>query len=163
MSVLVSLGSLCWAIYCLDDDHHSVTDSTLKIFADNVTVYKVISGASDCCVLQEDLAHIVCWTIAWQVRLNPEPLNITKKQAPIHFDYTINGGVIQWKPFVCYLGIYVNSQLTWTNHSNMIASKATKLLNVLRRTMFGCSTMAKDVTFKRALLGVCLCSVESPH
>ena len=49
------------------------------------------------------------------------------------------------KTFVYYLGIYVNS---WSDHCKIIASKATKLLNVVRRTMFGCSMLAKDVTYK---------------
>ena len=104
------LGPLLFILY-IDDLHHSVTDSTLKIFADDVTVYKVVAGASDCHVLQKDLDHIYCWTVAWQVRLNPgkcEALNITNKRAPIQFDYTINSGAIRWKPFVRYLGIYVN-------------------------------------------------------
>ena len=85
------------------------------------------------------------------MRLNPgkcEALNITNKRAPIQFDHTINGGVIQWKPFVRYLGIYVNSKLTWSDHCKIIALKATKLLNVVRRTMFGCSMLGKDVAYK---------------
>ena len=67
------------------------------------------------------------WTVARQVRLNPgkyEALNI--------FDCSINGRAIQWKPFVRYLGIHVNSKLTWSDH----CTKATKLLNVLRRTVW---------------------------
>ena len=91
------------------------------------------------------------------MRLNPgkcEALNITNKRAPIQFDYTVNGGVIQWKPFVRYLGVYVNSKLTWSDHCKKVASKATKLLNVLRRTMFDCSILAKNVVYIRALLGL---------
>ena len=34
--------------------HCSVTGSTLNIFADDVTVYKVVTSVSDCHVLQED-------------------------------------------------------------------------------------------------------------
>ena len=62
-------------------------------------MYKVVTNASDCDLLQEDLSQISEWTVAWQVRLNPgkcEALNLTIKRAPIQFDYTINGGVIQW-------------------------------------------------------------------
>ena len=113
------LGPLLFILY-IDDLHHSVTNSALKIFADDVIMYKVVTDASDC---EEDLSQISEWTVAWQVRLNPgkcEALNITNKQAPIQFDYTINRGVIQWKPFVRYLGIYVNSKLTWSNHCKII-------------------------------------------
>ena len=69
MFVPVSHRVLCWAPYCLSYDlHHSVTNSTLKIFADDV---KVVTDASDCDLLQEDLSRISEWTVAWQVRLNP--------------------------------------------------------------------------------------------
>ena len=47
--------------------HHSVIDSTLKIFADDVTIY----SASDCQLLQYNLSRLYDWTVAWQVHLNP--------------------------------------------------------------------------------------------
>ena len=160
------LGPLLFILY-IDGLHHSVTNSTLKIFANDVTLYKVVTDASDCHVLQEDLTSIFGWTVAWQVRLNPgkcEALNISNKRAPLQFDYSINGGVIQWKPFVRYLGIHVNSK-TWSDHCRIIASKATKLLNVLHRTMFGCSTLAKDVPYKSIVRPSMeyTCEVWNPH
>ena len=41
------LGPLLFILY-IDDLHRSVTGSTLKIFADDVTVYKVVTSVSDC-------------------------------------------------------------------------------------------------------------------
>ena len=70
----------------------------MKIFADDVTMYKVVTNASDCDLLQEDLSRLSEWTVTWQVQLNPgkcEALNVTNKRAPIQFNYTFNGGVIQ--------------------------------------------------------------------
>ena len=57
------LGPLLFILY-IDDLHRSVTGSTLKFFADDVTVYKVVTSVSDCCVLQVDLSRIFCWTAA---------------------------------------------------------------------------------------------------
>ena len=117
------LGPLLFVLYI-----DGLTNSTLKIFADDVTLYKVVADASDCHVLQEDLTRIFGWTVAWQVQWNPgkcEVLNISNKRAPIQFDYSIGRGIIQWKPFVRYLGIHVNSKLTWSDHCRIIASKAT--------------------------------------
>ena len=64
------LGPLLFILY-IDSLHHSVSHSTLKIFADDVTVYRLVSNASDCQLLQEDLACVFDWTVTWQVRLNP--------------------------------------------------------------------------------------------
>ena len=49
------LASLLFILY-IDDLHHSVTNSTLKFFADDVTIYKVVTNGSDCDLLQEDLS-----------------------------------------------------------------------------------------------------------
>ena len=38
--------------------------------------------------------------------------------------------------------------LQWSDHCKLTASKATKILNVLHRTMFGCPALAKDVAYQ---------------
>ena len=60
------LGPLLFILYT-DALHHSVTNSTLKIFADDVTVYKVVESVSDCQLLQDNLSRLYDWTVAWQV------------------------------------------------------------------------------------------------
>ena len=122
------------------------------------------SSVSNCHLLQDDLSCLYDWTVAWPVHLNPakcEAFNISFKLSPPQFTYTINGETISWKPLVEYLGIYVNSKLTWSDHCKLIASKATRILNILRITMCGCSALAKDVALS-GIHGVCLCGVESP-
>ena len=108
------------------------------------------------------------WTATWQVRLNSakcEALNLSNKRSPPQFTYTIGGGPILWKSLVRYLGVYINSKLTWSDHCKVTASKASRILNVLRRTMFGCSAHAKDVAYK-SIVRPCLeyaCVVWNPH
>ena len=75
------LGPLQFILY-IDALHHSVTNSTLKVFADDVNVYKVVASISDCHLLLDDLSHLYDWAVAWQVHLNPvkfEALNISNK------------------------------------------------------------------------------------
>ena len=61
--------------------------------------------------------------------------------------------------------LYVNSKLTWSDHCKIIGSKTTKLLNVLCRTMFGCSTLAKNVAYKNIIRPSMeyACEVWNPH
>ena len=69
-------------------------------------MYRVVSNASDCQLLQEDLAQVFDWTVTWQVRLNPakcEGLNLSNKHFPPQFVYTIGGEPISWKSLVRYL------------------------------------------------------------
>ena len=47
-----------------------------------------------------------------------------------------------------YLGIHINRKLNWSIQCQMIAAKATKVLNVLRHTMFGCDLKARGRAYK---------------
>ena len=92
------LGPLLFIMY-IGSLHHSVTNSILKIFADDVTMYRAVSNALDCQLLQEDLARVFDWTVTWQVRLNPakcEAVNLSNKHSPPQFTYTIGDGPILW-------------------------------------------------------------------
>ena len=142
-----------WDPYCLFCTliHSTIQLQTLplkSLLISDVTLYRAVSNVSDCQLLQEDLARVYDWTATWQVRLNPakcEALNLSNKRSPLQFTYTIGGGPILWRSLVRYLGVYINSKLTWSDHCKVTASKASRILNVLRRTMFGCSAHAKDV------------------
>ena len=75
------------------------------------------------------------WTVTWQVRLNPakcEALKLSNKYFPPQFVYTIGGEPISWKSLVRYLGVCINSKLTWSDHCRVTASRASKVLNVLQ-------------------------------
>ena len=47
-----------------------------------------------------------------------------------------------------YLGIYINSTLSWSAHCKAVAAKATKCLNFLRHTMWGATPAAKAMAYK---------------
>ena len=130
------LGPLLFILYI--NDISSVVNVRAKIFADDVTLYQ---SNEDCEVLQADLDSISHWCNLWQMKLNPskcEVLCITNKHSPTSFDYQINGCSLKWSSSVKYLGVYLNSRLTWNNHCAFVAAKATKLLNLLRRHLFVC-------------------------
>ena len=64
-----------------------------------------------------------------------------------------------------YLGIHINDKLQWSSQCQFAASKATRVLNVLRCTMLGCDSEAKYRAYKaivRPLLEYA-CVVWSPH
>ena len=57
--------------------------------------------------------------------------------------YTINNATLDWVNIYCkYLGIRITSHLRWSEQCRDAASKAIKILNLLRRTMHGTSTDA---------------------
>ena len=63
------LGPLLFLLY-IDDLHSIVRHSKLKLYADDVALYREIKSKADCQLLQEDLDHICDWANKWQLRLN---------------------------------------------------------------------------------------------
>ena len=58
------LGPLLFLLY-IDDLHSVVKHSKLKLYADDIILYKEIKCESDCKLLQEDLDCICDWADKW--------------------------------------------------------------------------------------------------
>ena len=91
----VPQGSILWPllfILYIDDVKHVVQHSSIKVFADDISLYSQVSCYDDCSKLQDDLSCVYQWFLKWQLKLNPnkcEALNISNKHSSISFDYYI--------------------------------------------------------------------------
>ena len=161
------LGPLLFILY-IDDIRHVVEDSSIKYFADDLSLYLQVSCYEDCLKLQNDLTRVHVWSLKWHPKLNPkkcEAVNISNKRSPITFAYSIGSHTISWSQKVKYLSVIINSKLKWNDHCQYVVSKATKCLNRIRRAMFGCTQAAKIGAYKalvRPLLEYA-CAVWSPY
>ena len=72
---------------------------------------------------------------------------ITNKKKPIAYTYHINSSAVEWVDTFKYLGVKIHSKLNWGEHVKDVASRASRVLNLLRRTMHGCHKDAKMKTF----------------
>ena len=144
------LGPLLFLLY-IDDMHRVVKHSKLKLYADDVALYREIKSKTDCMLLQEDLDRICDWATKWQLRLNVskcESFLISNKRKTISFDYYVNHSPLSWKSTVKYLGVMLRSNLSWSAHCKYASAKASKSLNFLRHTLWGATTEAKSMTYK---------------
>ena len=101
----------------------------------------------DCLSLQADLDAISRWCHLWQMKLHPlkcEVLCISNKRSPPKFDYKINDVLLKWRSSVKYLGVYINSKLSWNDQCSADTTKATRVLNIIRCNLFGCSVSTKS-------------------
>ena len=73
------LGPLMFLIY-INDINQNI-QSSVRLFADDCVLYRVIKSSEDCRYLQEDLNHLVHWTNLWQMNLNSDKCAV---QDPIH-------------------------------------------------------------------------------
>ena len=72
---------------------------------------------------------------------------------------------MKWSSSVKYLGVHLNSRLTWNNHCAFVAAKATKLLNLLRRHLFVYSPVVKCRAFRSLVIPILEYASEvwNPH
>ena len=127
-----------------------VNHSSIKMFADDLTVYCDVAFSDDCHILQQDLSQVYEWSVRWLLRLHPgkcEAINITNKRSPITFSYSIGPHSISWVKQAKYLGLYVTPKLDWSLQCKHAASRATACLNRLRRIMYSSSPIAKAIAF----------------
>ena len=123
------LGPLLFIMYI--NDISSVVQSSIKMFADDVTLYTTVKTPEDCKQLQNDLNSVAGWCDRWQMKLHPLKcvlLCISNKRVPPKFDYIINGSHLDWHTSIRYLGVHITSTLSWNVHCSNIAAKATRVL-----------------------------------
>ena len=92
-------------------------------------------------------------------------LSVSNKKVPMSFQYTVNNVALDWVDSFKFLGVRVNRKLRWDDQCTDAATKATKVLNLLRRSLHGCKQNIK----KRAYLALVRPHLEycapvwSPH
>ena len=141
------LGPLMFLLYVNDIGDKVSPQTTTKLFADDCLLYRTINSVADATQLQQDLDTMVDWSNTWLVRFNATKchlLKIIRQQNYTPTRYSINGvhlGEVDHHP---YLGVELTSNLTWKTHISNITSKANRILNLLRRHLYGCNQEVKS-------------------
>jgi len=121
-------------------------DSQIRLFADDTILYREIWSQADHQIVQSDIDKLYTWSKLWKLDFNISKCKIipmSLKRNTENFVYTINNNPIDEVRDHPYLGITINNKLAWSNHISDITTKATRVLNVIRRTLHPCSTEVK--------------------
>ena len=100
------LGPLMFLLYINDIDEN--ISSTVRLFADDCVMYRIIDSLEDSLCLQRDLSTILNWTKKWQMQLNIDKcvvLRCTRSTSPINYDYNLNDETLQVTEQHRYLGL----------------------------------------------------------
>ena len=144
------LGPLVFLLYVNDIGDKISPQTTIKLFADDALLYRSINNPSDQIQLQQDLDTMIEWSKTWLMRFNAKKchlLKITRQREPLQTQYSIDDSQLEEVQHHPYLGVELTSDLTWKSHITIISARANRILNLLRRHLYGCSQEVKSRTF----------------
>ena len=142
--------------------------STIRLYADDILMYRVIDSVDDHYNLQRDLTSLEKWSDTWQMKFNPAKcvhLAITNKKTYIKNCYQIYCQNIKQASSTKYLGITIDQHLTWTDHINEICNKANIAKAFLKRNIHQCPISIKGNCYKSLVRPILeyAAAVWSPH
>ena len=146
-TVLALLGPLIFLIYI--NDLPSRATSSVRLFADDCLLYRVIKGHQDAEQLQADLNQFQEWEKDWQMLFNPdkcEHIGITNKRNIIQTSYNIHDHTLKETTQAKYLGVTIDNKLSWNSHVNQVTKKANQTTAFLQKNLSSC---LKDVKAQR--------------
>ena len=94
------------------NDINSDTCSSIRLFADDCLLYRVVECTHDAAKLQGDLTQLSRSARDWQMDFNASKchvLSISRKQKPVLFPYTISGVQLECVCHHPYLGVELSS------------------------------------------------------
>jgi ribonuclease P/MRP protein subunit RPP40 len=159
------LGPLLFALY-INDLPTVCNDCTVKLYADDVKLYKRINSAVDRVTLQVALDALCAWAHLWELHISIDKCNFFQiGYFNLALVYCINSNVIAPCHSVCDLGITVESNMKPNVHCANIALKANARAKLILKSFLShdshCLSRA-FVVYVRPLLEYCS-PVWSPH
>ena len=125
------IGPIFFVVYV--NDMPDVVCSTLKLFADDAKLFRMLDAEDATLVIQEDLRKLIEWTTTWQMDFNPskcQALHLGSRNGET--TYSVNGqDVVSVEKD---LGVHIDKKLSFNYHTECATNKANKILGMLRRS-----------------------------
>ena len=142
------LGPLMFLIYI--NDIGDKVSSSAQLFTDDCVLYRTVTSLADSKQLQYDLDSILKWSQICQMNFNIRKYTVLqcyRTSPPILANYSLAGQTLECVKEHSYLSIILDEQMTFTLRINHIISKASKVLNFLKRNLHKCSTLTKATAY----------------
>jgi hypothetical protein len=121
------LGPLLFILF-INDLADVCTHGTLKLYADDATLYAKVNSLADAQLLQNTLCNVLKWSKLWQLPLNIKKCNFMrlKSSSPITFTYCLEGVMLDRVQSAKLLGITICPDLSFSKHCDTIVALAYK-------------------------------------
>lgn len=131
------LGPLLFLIYI--NDIASSLSSTVRLYADDLVLYRKISSINDCIILQDDLEKLTTWCESWLMTINLDKskiMSFSRSKNKLTYTCSISSCELERVATFKYLGVFLSADLSWKCHVDYIWSKANRNLEFLRRHLY---------------------------
>ena len=148
--------------------HIVSTQHVAYVYADNCILYRRIDSLYDTVILQSDLLRLEHWSKQWKMLFNIDKctvLSVTLKQHPFCAEYFLYRQHLALVSSASYLGVIIDTKLTFNNHLDHACKKANSVLAFLLRNFRLCQRKIKSdvyLTYVRPILEYAV-SVWAPH
>ena len=119
--------------------------SRVRLFADDTIIY---NDASSPASLQHDLEMLEKWESEWDMEFHPkkcEHIVFTRKRNQTTNEYKLHNTCIPKSSCIKYLGVHVDSKLSWNQQVDKTSAKANSTLGFVRRNVI---TTSEDIKLK---------------
>jgi len=128
----------------------SVVDpgTSVRLFADDRLIYRVIHSMEDQVALQRDLARREQWGESWGMVFNASKchiMHVSRSSSSHQYLYQFHGVVLSSVTSEKYFGVYLNHDLKWSHHIDQVTAKAARKLGFVRRNLRGSPVVCKKV------------------
>jgi hypothetical protein len=135
----------------INDIATNIQSSKVRLFADDLLLYRTVNTNSDSQMLQKDLTTLQNWSDKWQLKFNAKKcytLHIHKRSSTYKASYILNGHTLEQSESQPYLGVDIQHNLKWHNHINKITSKGNQMLAFVRRNFYMCPREIKTAAYQ---------------
>ena len=132
------------------NDINENIQSSIRLFADDNIIYRKINSNIDHQLLQTDLIQLEKWSDKWQMQFNISKcvhLPITNTTKPSSHQYSLFGHPLSKVASHAYIGVKLDSKLSWAKHISEITTKSSKVLGMVKRTIGPCKPEVKDTAY----------------
>ena len=143
------LGPLLFLCYINDLPNVLDPHTAVRLFADDLLMYRSIKSQDDQVKLQRDLHALGSWGERWGMKFNTKKCNIMliNNQGRPRF-YELCNDVLGIVQSAKYLGVTISDDLSWTPHISSIVTKAHQRLGFIRRNLRGSPYAYRAIAYK---------------
>ena len=136
-------------LYYINDLPDNIA-STVRLFADDTIIYNTSENHE---ILQDDLRRLEIWEKKWDMQFHPlkcEHVTFTRKTTKrANHTFHLHSTAIPKADKTKYLGVTINSKITWNDHISSVVAKANAALGFVRRNVITCSETIRLTAYKQ--------------